>query len=125
MPQSLKSFTILDLLIILCCLGGSFLFWPLMESHAPACVAIYRDNQRIARYPLSSPKEITLQGKEGRVTISIHDGSVCVVSADCPKQICMRAGAIKRSGQQIVCAPNHILIELETSSGKGLDAITQ
>jgi hypothetical protein len=50
---------------------------------------------------------------------------VRVLRADCPRQICVRAGAIRRSGQQIVCAPNHILIELETSSGKGLDAITQ
>jgi hypothetical protein len=125
MPDTLKSFTILDCIIILFCLGGAFLFFPLMESHAPACVAIYCDNQRIARYPLSSPKEITVQGKEGKVTISIHDGTVAVVRADCPKQICVHAGAIRRSGQQIVCAPNHILIELETSSGKGLDAITQ
>jgi hypothetical protein len=125
MLHTLKSFTILDLLIILSCLGGAFLFFPLMESHAPASVAIYRDNQRIARYPLSSPKEIILQGKIGSVTISIHDGSVAVVRANCPQQICVHAGAIRRSGRQIVCAPNHILIELETSSGNGLDAITQ
>ena len=125
MPHTLKSFTILDFFIILSCLGCAFFFLPLMESHAPACVVIYRDNQRIARYPLSSPKEITLQGKVSSVTISIRDGSVRVLRADCPRQICVRAGAIRRSGQQIVCAPNHILIELETSSGKGLDAITQ
>jgi hypothetical protein len=125
MSNTLKSFTILDLLIILSCLGGAFLFLPLMGSHAPACVAIYRDNQRIARYPLSSPKEITLRGKEGNVVISIGDGSVRVVRADCPRQICVHAGAIRRSGQQIVCAPNHILLELETSSGKDLDAITR
>ena len=124
MPHTLKSFTILDFFIILSCLGGAFLFLPLMESHAPASVAIYRDNQRIARYSLSSPKEITEQGKEGKVTISIHNGGVAVVRADCPKQICVHAGAIRRSGQQIVCAPNHILIEIETSSGNGLDAIT-
>jgi hypothetical protein len=125
MPNTLKSFTVLDCIIILLCLGGAFLFLPLMESHAPAVVAIYRDSQKIARYPLSSPKEITVQGKEGSVTISIHDGSVRVVRADCPRQICVHAGAIRRSGQQIVCAPNHILLELETSSGKDLDAITR
>ena len=125
MPHTLKSFTILDLIIIFSCVGGAFLFLPFMESHAPASVAIYRDNQRIARYPLSSPKEITVQGKEGGVTISIHDGSVRVVRADCQRQICVQTGAIRRSGQQIVCAPNHLLIELETSSGKDLDAITR
>lgn len=125
MLHTLKSFTILDFFIILSCLGGAFLFLPLMESHAPASVVIYRDNQKIAQYPLSSPKEITLRGKEGAVSISIRGGSVRVAWADCPKQICVRAGAIRRIGQQIVCAPNHLLIELETSSGKGLDAITQ
>jgi hypothetical protein len=125
MSNTLKSFTVLDCIIILLCVGGAFLFFPLMESHAPAVVAIYRDNQRIARYPLSSPKEIAVQGKEGNVIISIRDESVRVVRADCPRQVCVHAGAIKHSGQQIVCAPNHILIELETSSGKDLDAITQ
>jgi hypothetical protein len=37
----------------------------------------------------------------------------------------MATGAIVRHGQQIVCAPNHILVELETPSGISVDAVTQ
>ncbi|HUI90926.1 MAG TPA: NusG domain II-containing protein [Chitinivibrionales bacterium] len=125
MPHKLKSFTFLDFVIIASCLAGALLFLPLMQSHAPATVVVYRENKKIAQYALSSPKEITLKGKIGDLSLSIRDNSVRVAWADCPKQICVHAGAIRRVGQQIVCAPNHILIELEASSGKGIDAITQ
>ena len=52
------------------------------------------------------------------MTLSIRNGSVCVLSSSCPKKICMRTGAVRLRGQQIVCAPNHILVEIETSKGK-------
>ena len=123
--HSLRPFLPLDALIIAACLAGAFAFWPFFQSLQPATVVVYRDNAKIAEYPLSVRKTVTIAGRNGNLTLSIHDNGVCVVSADCPKQICVHTGTIRQNGQQIVCAPNHILIELQSSSGKAVDAVTQ
>ncbi len=125
MSHSLASFRPLDVLIIAGCIAGAFAFWPVFRAHQPALAVVYRDNAKIAEYPLDVRKTVTLAGANGNLTLSIHDNGVCVVSADCPQQTCVHTGTIRHSGQQIVCAPNHILIQLETSSGKAVDAVTR
>jgi hypothetical protein len=125
MIHHLKPFAPLDFLIIALCLGGSFFFLPLFSSYQGASVAVFRDNDKIALYPLSAEKDMSVQGKLGPFVISIRNNTVCVVSSNCPRRICMHRGKIRNNGQQIVCAPNHILIELETSSRKAPDAVTQ
>ena len=46
------------------------------------------------------------------LTVDSADGWVDVTHADCPTQDCKHSGAIKRSGQSIVCLPAHIVITL-------------
>jgi hypothetical protein len=125
MPPHLKTFAFIDLIIIALCLAGSLAFWPLFSSGQPANAVVFRDNNRIAVYPLNSDRDFSVQGLLGPVVISINSGTVRVKESNCPRHICIQAGRIQNQGQQIVCAPNHILIELETSSGKAPDAVTQ
>jgi hypothetical protein len=123
--RTLHPFSYLDGLIIISCVAGALAFWPLVQSHRPATVVVFRDDTKIAEYPLSTPRVVTLRGRHGDITLSVRDNGVCVVSADCPRQVCVRAGTIRQNGQQIVCAPNHILIELQASSGNTVDAVTK
>jgi hypothetical protein len=115
----------LDIIIIIALLAGACWAWPFLASHGPATVVVYRDDVCIARYPLASDKIVPVRGKGGAMTLSIHANTVRVIESSCPRGICVQTGAILRRGQQIVCAPNHILIEVETSSGAAVDAITQ
>lgn len=46
------------------------------------------------------------------LTVDSADGWVDVIQSDCPTQDCKHSGAIKRSGQSIVCLPAHIIITL-------------
>jgi hypothetical protein len=115
----------LDIIIIIFLLSGTCACLPFLLSHGPATVVVFRDNQCVARYPLSSDKVFSIRGRDGTMILSIHDNSVRVTESSCPRGICIRTGSISRRGQQIVCAPNHILVELETSSGTQVDAITQ
>jgi hypothetical protein len=92
----------------------------------PQTVVIFRDNQQIAEYPLNTVKRIPVQGVSTHMIISISNGKVAVESSACPQQVCVRAGAISLPFQQLVCAPNHILIEIRsTKKEERPDAIAQ
>lgn len=123
--RALRPFGGLDALVIALCAAGALAFWPLFLSHRPATLAVFRDNEKIAEYPLSDSRIVTLQGRLGDITISIRDGGACVLRSNCPKQLCVHAGTIRQTGQQIVCAPNHILIELQSPSGNTVDAVAK
>jgi hypothetical protein len=125
MTTTPKMFTVLDLCIIAACVAGAILFFPFLQSHSPATIAVFRDNAKVAQYPLSQDRTFSVQGNGGIMTVSVKNGSVRVLSSSCPKKLCMLAGTIRHGGQQIVCVPNHVLIELETAPGGAVDAVTR
>lgn len=48
----------------------------------------------------------------GSNTVVIKDATVYVEKADCENQICVNTGKISEAGQQIICLPNKVLIEV-------------
>ena len=120
-----RRFAPLDTLLILALLCAGIWFIPFAASHAPSSAVIYRDNRIVAEYPLSSPAEFFIKGESGGVTVRISDAAVSVVSSRCPRQICRHSGAIRRPFEQIVCVPNHLLIEIRSGGGRDLDAIAR
>lgn len=57
--------------------------------------------------------------------IQIDGGSVKMVEANCPDQICVRSfPAISQDGEQIICLPYKVVVEIEggEQSGGDLDA---
>jgi|WetSurMetagenome_2_1015567.scaffolds.fasta_scaffold00008_14 hypothetical protein len=122
---TLHPFRLLDAPVIAACAAGALAFWPLFQSHRPSTAAIFRDDEKIAEYPLSESRTVQIRGDLGEMTISIGADGACVLRSTCPKQICAHAGTIRQTGQQIICAPNHVLIELESSSGRAVDAVAK
>lgn len=45
-------------------------------------------------------------------TVVIENGEVRVSSADCKNQICVNTPKISDSGEQIICLPNQVIIEV-------------
>ena len=58
--------------------------------------------------------------------VEIKDGTVTVTEASCKNQVCVKHGAISRSGETIVCLPNRLVVRIENGSGKGggYDSVT-
>lgn len=48
----------------------------------------------------------------GYNTVSIHDGEVDVIEADCSNQICVDHDPIAQAGEQIVCLPHGMVVEI-------------
>jgi hypothetical protein len=109
---ALKRFTVLDFLIICALAGGAVFFVPFMQSNTPDTVFVYRDNTLIARYPLTNDYSFTVRGALGPMKIRIKDKAVRVDSATCPERICVKTRPISKTAQQIICEPNHIVLEI-------------
>lgn len=73
-------------------------------------LSILRDGEMYGTYPLSEDRTIEI----GDTNIcEIRDGSVRMIHANCPDQICVHSAAIGRLGGIIVCLPNKIILRIE------------
>lgn len=127
MNQNIKTFTVFDALIIAFFIVGGMYSVPFIQNNLPETIAVYIDNTLYGKYPLDIDKQFTVKGYEGDVVITIQDHKACVHKSSCRKQVCVKGGFISKSYQQLVCAPNHVLVEIcsHDKSEEKIDAITK
>jgi hypothetical protein len=123
--SAIKPFTFFDALIIALLTAAAAVFFPIVNNSRADEIAVVRDNRTIATYTLAPDRMVSIKGAIGPMELEIKNKSIRVVSSTCPKQICLDAGAIRRAGQQIICSPNHILIEIVSLHKDGPDAVTR
>lgn len=71
-----------------------------------------------------------IQGAKGPLILHFAPAQgIEIVEAQCPDQICVRTGFIRKAGQSIVCIPNEVMAALQpaepTKDKEGVDAILQ
>ena len=89
---------------------------------AGAYAVVTVDGRETARYPLSEPGRFELNG--GTNILVIENGEARVVEAHCPDKLCVRQGAISRSGETIVCLPNKLVVTVVGAEERGVDAVS-
>jgi hypothetical protein len=62
----------------------------------------------------TSYKNIVVHGMQGKTGVAIENGLVHIHTASCKNQICRHFGFISEPGKLIACAPNKVLIRIET-----------
>lgn len=77
---------------------------------------VYIDGRK--RDVLSLNKNIrrSYSSRKGLVTILAANGSARVLESSCRHKICLHSPPVFRSGERIICAPNHFLIEIQGGS---------
>ena len=103
--------------------GELFATYPLnkdVEIEVPAPSGTRYDNPR--GHALSADDESTHYTYYN--TVIIKGGEVTVSASSCKNQVCVRHGAISKSGQSIVCLPNRLIVTIEDKSGGEYDSIT-
>ncbi|MGE5627865.1 MAG: NusG domain II-containing protein [Solirubrobacterales bacterium] len=48
--------------------------------------------------------------------VFVEKGKIRVSDADCPDKLCVKAGCISQSGQNIVCLPHRLIISIQGGS---------
>ena len=116
------------------------------EAGNDARVIVESGGKLYARYPLAeartvvvpAPKQIASDAPEADSDASpssqydyynvvvISGGAVAVAEASCKNQVCVKHGAISRTGESIVCLPNRLVVRIEGGSeeGGGYDSVT-
>ncbi len=100
-----------DLLLILLPLLLAAALWVFLRLHsaAGAVVTVRVDGVTVARLPLNRDDSFYWEGEQGGNLLLIENGAAYMASADCPDHLCVRQGAIRRSGESIVCLPHRLV----------------
>ena len=82
-------------------------------------VALVHDgNGEVHVLPLGKDAELTVTTELGSNTIVVGDGCVRVTEADCPHGDCTRQTPISQPGEQIICLPHELWIEIVPADGE-------
>ena len=89
-----------------------FLLFSTWGSKTGSVAVIRVGGEEVSRIPLDRDGAYPVEGKLGESIIRIEEGSVRVETAPCPDLICVRHSAIRYQGEQIVCLPGRMIIEI-------------
>ena len=116
--------TPLDALVALAVLAAAaailFAFRPKSGNFLTARIVL--DNELVAELP-TQPVTLQVPGARYPITVEAEHGRVRVSHSECPSQDCVHTGWVSRSGGQIICLPNRLVITV-TGGGADADAVT-
>ena len=100
-------------------------FQQLSASSSDAAVAVVTDGDgTVYELPLDQDAELTVTTSLGTNVVQVQDGRVRVLEADCPNQDCVEMGFISSSGQQIICLPHELVVEISDGTDSESDVIS-
>lgn len=112
------------LLIVAIWWGGS---WWASRGVVASQVLIWQDTVLVGTYQLNGNQNVILpiDSNYGHNKMMIENGSVRMLEADCPDQVCVHTAPISKPGQTIVCLPNRVVIEITGIGEVLIDDISQ
>ncbi|MGL6199904.1 MAG: NusG domain II-containing protein [Lachnospiraceae bacterium] len=99
-----------------------FLLYSLSGNERAESVTIRVDGTMYGVYDLAEDQVIEVNEAN---TLEIKDGQVEMIYADCPDQLCVHQQAISKNHESIICLPNKVVIEVNSSSEGELDTVSQ
>lgn len=77
---------------------------------------------RTQRVPLDQDARVSVSTSLGTNVVVVEGGRARMEQADCPRGDCLRQRAISRPGEQLVCLPHRLWVEVVTQDSAGVDA---
>lgn len=78
------------------------------------------DGEIYGTYPLDVEQTLDINDTN---RLEVKDGTVEMIWASCPDQICVHHKAISRDGESIICLPNKVVISIIDGEEPELDAV--
>ncbi len=102
---------VLIVLLLAICIAAIMITGRRSQKGSYVCITV---NGEVQTYlPLDVDGVFPLNG--GTNTLHIENGSAYMVEASCPDKICITQGKISKTGQQIVCLPNRLIVTVTSS----------
>lgn len=99
----------------------AFLAHELIGSEGAGKVIVKVNGELEGTYSLAEDQEIEING--GTNKLSIRNGQADMIEADCPDQLCVHQKPISLQNESIICLPNKVVVEIESSENSELDAV--
>ena len=105
--------TVVAAALIACGLVASFvLLRPRASVNAQMVARIHDGDGRTYELSLSEDDSLRVETSLGTNVIVVRDGAAFMAEADCPKGDCLRQRAISVPGQQLICLPHQLWVEV-------------
>ncbi|GLC28980.1 hypothetical protein bsdE14_03900 [Clostridium omnivorum] len=106
---------IIAALIIISIIPEGVMFISNINKHDSVYVEIYSQGKLFKKLPLEKDSEkatYTIKNEFGENVVEINNGQVKVIDADCHDKICVKAHAISKVGESIVCLPHKVVVRV-------------
>ncbi|MBD5134307.1 MAG: NusG domain II-containing protein [Clostridiales bacterium] len=113
-----------DILLIaaLLVLGGALALFLYVTRQGGGYVSVQIGGETVMELPLGEDTRIVLGQGAHTNTLVIENGTVRVIEASCPDQICVNHGAVQYAGESIVCLPHRLVVTVEGGQVNDVDA---
>ncbi len=79
-------------------------------------VSLYQEGRKIQTISLGQNSTRSFGKKDGRITVCVKDGKARVEESSCRHKICVHCPPAVYTGERIICAPNHFMLEVDGPS---------
>jgi len=81
---------------------------------------VFCDDEELYTSPFF-PDTIQIDHNDFTMTVGVTDSTVDVISSSCPHGVCVHSYPISKSGAEIICAPNRVVVKVlgEKSNEEG------
>lgn len=84
-------------------------------------VTVFVEGRLICTKNLDKDESYIIETDNGTNTLVIKDGAAYVSEADCPDKLCEKMGSISKNGENIVCVPHKVVIEVSDGDKSDYD----
>ena len=106
--------------VLVVCVAGAYALWRAWSAGAGSAgdlVAVVVDmSGEETVLALDEDSKTTFSCDDGYNTVVVSDGEVWVDEADCPNQDCVEMGHVGSVGEEIVCLPHELVIEVKSDT---------
>lgn len=110
MNKKIKNDLILIAVILIAAISSLLLFKISLKEGDYVQISV--NGEVVYTLPLDTDTEKRIETENGSNTVLIKNGTVSVVSADCPDKICVSHRSISKAGETVVCLPHKLVVEI-------------
>lgn len=110
------------ILVIVCVAVAAFLVHELIGGKGANCVTVKVNGELKGTYSLAEDQKIPINN--GTNVLVIKNGEADMLEANCPDQLCVNQKAVSLNHESLICLPNQIVVEVESSESSKFDAVT-
>lgn len=122
MKTGLKKKDILLIFMILLVAGLTYLVHDRIGQRAAGYVTIKTNGVIEGTYSLGEDQEIEINGGTNRLVIK--NGKADMTGATCPDKLCVNQKPVSKDRESIICLPNKVVVEVDSSEHSKFDAVT-